>query len=343
MKNRILLSMLFLSLFALNLMTGCKQDNANVNTQYESLMNEGLHKFESGDFAGAKKIYQTIVNSDNRNTKARLRLASVNLCLNPDGMEFIYSLDSISGYDRVVGKLRTRYYTHSKRVWTNEELEETPEDVNDISNEKEIFTKALDKNPRDARLLFGRGCWKFIMSDKYGAIKDFTEAIRIDSNFYQAYFMLGKCYRDNLIYMHVMETRRGYYQALFYFLKANQLNPNDTHVIREMKNIYKFFNNWEGLQQVNTRLYELNPSDHQALFEAARAKAVLGNYTESIEDLKLLVKLNPQESGYLLELGGAKIKAGDKAGGQKDIDRADEIFRKEKPDNRTKGYHKKAI
>ncbi|PAC26154.1 tetratricopeptide repeat protein, partial [Flectobacillus sp. BAB-3569] len=57
------------------------------------------------------------------------------------------------------------------------------------------FDKALEIDPKDTNALYNRGNIKFQSAELEDAIKDFTEAVKIDAQFAKAYYGLGLAYQ----------------------------------------------------------------------------------------------------------------------------------------------------
>ena len=69
-------------------------------------------------------------------------------------------------------------------------------DVELYSQATEYYKKVLDSNPFSASIHEKLGRAYYFLKDSKSAIKEFTEAIKIDSSFSNSHFMLGKIYEE---------------------------------------------------------------------------------------------------------------------------------------------------
>lgn len=332
LKLTVVLAALILSLSA-----GCKKENANISQPKSKLFNEGISKFEDGNFEEAKKIFTSVIKANPGNVEAQIKLASTNLCLNTDSKVFFNSLDSIAGIDDQYGYLRLNNDKGKKKVKDRDKAEDTAKIKNEISN----FDKALKNNPGNENLLFGRACWKLILKDKDSAIEDLERAVQIKKEFWQAYFLLGKSYKTYIETNKFREIKSDYSRALFYLIKANKLRPNDKEILTELLWLCNYFELDDQAIAIYTDMLASDPGNTQALLPRAIKKAKMKDYSGAARDYEQLLKRTPGDPVYLFALGQMKVESGDLKGGIKDVKKAKLLSKDEALDIRIIEYLKR--
>ena len=298
---------------------GCK-------SQEEKMIDEGIKKFESADFAGAAKIYSEIIKKDRRNLIAYIKLASANACMHSDIKTFYRdlwtALESKNNIKRPLNFINEPFIIY--------QLSEDRPDGNvlKISDEVSAFTKAIKKNPDNSKLYFGRGLWNYVLSNQREAMDDFTTATRLDKNFIAAYIMKGKtnnAYLDRSYYNN-FRTATKYY-LLFDYKRALFINPQNSDIMLDIGDEYFNLQDHKSALKYYMNAYQADPQNYQALVECAQVETVIGNYIAAADYYKILVKKFPDNVSYLIELASRRILAGEKGEARINLEQAKAMTR----------------
>lgn len=283
---------------------GCK-------SQEEKMIDEGIKKFESTDFAGAAKIYSETIKKDRRNIIAYIKLASSNACMHSDIKMFYKDLwTALESNNK-----NKRPFNNINEPFIIYQLNEDRPDGNvlKISDEVSAFTEAIEKNPSNPKLYFGRGLWNYVLSNQREAMDDFTTATRLDKNFIAAYIMKGKtnnAYLDRSYYNNFRTSTK--YYSLFDYKRALFIDPQNSDIMIDLGDEYFNLKNYKSALKYYMNAYQADPKNYQALVECAQVETVLGNYKSAADYYKILVKKFPDNVSYLIELASRKILAGEK-------------------------------
>lgn len=146
--------------------------------------------------------------------------------------------------------------------------------------------KKLDTDRTFAELYFFTGEALRELEDYQNAIKNYTDAIRVQDDFAQAHNGIGICWRE-----------QGQFDvALNSFRNAEQYDRRDPGIAANLGDILvnTFQNPVEGMQYLD-RAIELNPEDAEAFRNRGFAHALLREFDEGIEDLKKAAELDPSD------------------------------------------------
>lgn len=323
MKNRFRVFRIALSLFCLIVIIyGC-----NSKTAIEKMIDEGNAKFENADFTGAVKIFSEVIKNDPDNLKTYFRLASANLCIDSDVDNYWKTIFRItvwnpSLYDLLKDPMmyRSGFYTEIQKI-----LNDRKEKLIKISDEISAFTNAINKNPDNAKLYFGRGYWHFFLNDMREAINDFSSAIKLDNTFEKAFIWRGRCYsrgfRDytGSNYVDYFEDR---HRAEYNFRRAHQINPKNVRTMYEIRFTDDGENYPKKEMEILSSIIAVDSTDSYALVRRAMFRINLKDYKGAMHDYALLVKNFPENSDYWVGLGLQKINLGMKKEGLKDLRKA---------------------
>ena len=154
----------------------------------------------------------------------------------------------------------------------------------------EAFTKAIKRDPRNAKVFYYRGFSYYKLGDNRQAIQDLTKAIELKQDNSDAYNLRGLSYKnlgDNQ-------------QAIQDYSMAIGLNANNAGAFYNRGIAYFKFGNYQQAIQDFTKVMELKPIDSSAFNGLGLSYYNLGNYKQAIQDYDKAIKLNPNyEYNYL--------------------------------------------
>ncbi|GEM_PF-5690199 len=323
MKNKFWVFKIALSILCLIvILHGCSS-----KTAIEKMIDNGNVKFENADFAGAAEIFTEVIKDEPGNLKAYFKLASANLCLDSDIDNFWKTINRITVWDPTLYDLikdPVMYYSDFNTD-IQKKLNDRKETLIKISDEISAFTNAINKNPDNAKLYFGRGCWYFFLNDMGEAINDFSSAIKLDKNFEKAFIMRGNCYRNGFRdytthnYIDYFEQR---YRTEYNFRRAHQINPKNVRTMYEIMFADDGEERPKEKMEILSNIISIDSTNRDALFSRALLRINMKDYKGAMHDYALLVKNFPEESSYWVGLGLQKINLGMKQEGLKDLRKA---------------------
>ena len=159
-------------------------------------------------------------------------------------------------------------------------------------------------NKAQAKVFFDRALSRN-ENDNYGAISDFTEAIRINPQYGNAFLLRG-----------VNKARLGdYYGAIADFTgaiqaKSDYISLERIYTLRgTTKSILVDLN---GAISDFTEAIRINPKYSDAYFERGKTKSVLGDVYGAISDFTEAIRFNSQSGDAYFNRGLAKLTLGDR-------------------------------
>ena len=235
-----------------------------------------------------------------------------------------------------------RTQTAQQRAWCDIKGGATPDEV--ISSCTAVIQSGQETGHDLAAAFTIRGRAYHAKGDYDRAIADYTEAIRIESNYVLAFYSRGVAYFNKKDYDraiadytaslrlapgdvialqnrgHAYQAKQDYDHAIADYTEAIRIEPkfawafNDrcyarTIAGRELP---------QALADCNEAL-RLIPNDIHTLDSRGFAYLRLGEFDKAIADYNAVLKFNPQQTGSLYGRGLAKQKRGDNAAGDADI------------------------
>ncbi|MEY3404356.1 MAG: hypothetical protein RLZZ86_3978 [Cyanobacteriota bacterium] len=147
-------------------------------------------------------------------------------------------------------------------------------------------------NPQSARDFYARGITKLDQYNYREATEDFTQAIKLDPKYIEAYFKRG--------YSHTWVSKHQ--EALTDFNQAIVLDPNylDAYLNRGWSQLF-LQNDQAALEDFN-RAIRLNPNYADAYAHQGMAYIKMGKYQAALESSKQAIRLEPRNSyGYTIQ------------------------------------------
>jgi len=145
-----------------------------------------------------------------------------------------------------------------------------------------------------------------------GAIKAFSEAIKIDPKMTSAYINRGEAYR----LQHQLD------EAIADYTQAIQLDPKTVSVYLKRGEAQRLRHKLDEAIADYTQAIQIDPKYQDAYMDRGIAKGEQGNFQEAITDFDHLIALNPQNGGAYQDRAHAKYLKGDQDGALADINQS---------------------
>jgi len=178
----------------------------------------------------------------------------------------------------------------------------------DLADAEQSSQKALSLAPGLAESHSSRG-YILSLGKRYDeAEQEFIEAIRLNSNCYDAYYLYGRsCFsrgdieKSAELFLKASEVRREDFQSLLLLAQSLRVMGKD----KEQEMMRK------GISKARKQL-ELNPVDIRALALGAGSLFDLGEKEEAFKWISKAFELYPDDAGTLFNAAGLYAKAGNK-------------------------------
>jgi len=148
------------------------------------------------------------------------------------------------------------------------------------------FTQALRLDPDMPGAYNSRGLAHFARTDYDQAIADFTQAINLDSNYAAAY------YNRALVYA----SKGNYDRAIDDYNQAIRLNPKDDWTYNNRGIAYYNKEDYDRAIQDYTKAISLNPNNAEAYYNRGLAYYDKEDYDHAIEDYTQALRLDPNDT-----------------------------------------------
>ena len=137
---------------------------------------------------------------------------------------------------------------------------------------------------------------KFNQGDVYGALFDYSKAIEIDPEDYNAINNRGL----------IKNELKDYEGAIADFIKVIEMNPKDDFAYNNRGNSKFYLKDYEGAIADYTKAIEINPKYLNAYNNRGNSKLELKNYEGAIADYTNAIEINPENSNAYAYRGMAK-------------------------------------
>jgi tetratricopeptide (TPR) repeat protein len=177
------------------------------------------------------------------------------------------------------------------------------------------FSEAIKLDPNYANAYNNRGNIRDELGDKQGAIADYTQAIKINPNDADAYFNRG-----------IVQDKLGDKQrAIADYTQAIKINPNDADAYIERGNTLAELGDKPGAISNYTQAIKINPNDPDAYSNRGVFRSQLGDKQGAVADFNQAIKINPNYAQAYYNRGLVHDELGDKQGAITDYNQAIKI------------------
>ncbi|MCC5647408.1 tetratricopeptide repeat protein [Nostoc sp. CHAB 5824] len=303
-----------------------------VSDAQQTLYQEGVNKYEAGNYEGAVEDFNQAIGLDPRNALAYNRRGDAYYRLGDYEQAQADSSQAILLNPQDANAYFDRGFAFS-------ELGKYKEAIAD-------YTQAIKLNSKDAYAYYGRGLARAQLKDNKGAIGDFSKAIALKPQSTEAYLQRGILHRrlrqrleaiqdfDKVIKINPSDAKAYYqraltqsinkqkYAALKDYTDAININPKYIEAYLNRGDVYSDLGDkLEATEDYNTIL-QIDPKFSAAYIHRGIHRFSFGDYKGAIQDYTEALKLNPNDVAAYNNRGNAYLELGNKKAANQDYSRA---------------------
>lgn len=303
-----------------------------VNNAEQKLYQDGLNKYDAGNYEGAIEDFNQAIELDPRNALAYNRRgdayyrlgdyeqaqadSSQAILLNPQDANAYYDRgfafselgkykEAIADYNQAIKLNSQDVYAYYGRALARAELKDNKGAIGD-------FNKAIALKPQYTEAYLQRGILRRHLKQRLGAIQDFDRIIKINPSDAKAYYQRGLTQFIN----------NQKYAALKDYTDAIKINPKYIEAYLNRGDVYSDLGNQiEATEDYNTIL-QIDPKFITAYIHRAIHRFSFGDYKGAIEDYTAALKLDPNNVVAYNNRGNAYLELGNKKAANQDYSRA---------------------
>jgi tetratricopeptide (TPR) repeat protein len=166
---------------------------------------------------------------------------------------------------------------------------------------------------------FLKGNQKYQDKDFQGAIADYTEAIRLNPNFVEAYNNRGLA-RDEL---------KDFQGAINDYTQAIKINPNYAKAYSNRGLVRKELKDFQGAINDYNQAIKIDPNYAPAYFNRGVVRYELKDLKGAVADYTQAIKINPDLAQAYGTRGIVRYQLGEKQGAINDFQKAAELFQQQ--------------
>ncbi|MCC5660667.1 tetratricopeptide repeat protein [Nostoc sp. XA010] len=298
----------------------------------QTLYQEGVNKYEAGNYEGAVKDLNQAIELDPKNALAYNKRGDAYYRLGDYEQAQADSSQAISLNPQDANAYFDRGFAFS-------ELGKYKEAIAD-------YTQAIKLNSKDAYAYYGRGLARTQLKDNKGAIGDFNKAIALKPQYTEAYLQRGILRRrlrqrleaiqdfDTVIKINPSDAKAYYqraltqsinkqkYAALKDYTDAININPKYIEAYLNRGDVYSDLgDNLEATEDYNTIL-QIDPKFTAAYIHRGIHRFSFGDYKGAIQDYTEALKLDSNNLAAYNNRGNAYLELGNKKAANQDYSRA---------------------
>ncbi|MEH1967180.1 tetratricopeptide repeat protein [Nostoc sp.] len=303
-----------------------------VSDAQQKLYQEGLNKYEAGNYEGAVEDFNQAIELDpqnalayNRRGDAYYRLgdyeqaqadSSQAILLNPQDANayfdrgFAFSelgkyKEAIADYTEAIKLNSQNAYAYYGRGLARAQVKDNKEAIGD-------FSKAIALKPQYTEAYLQRGILRRRLRQRLGAIQDFDTVIKINPSDAKAYYQRGLTQSIN----------KQKYAALKDYTDAININPKYIEAYLNRGDVYSDLGDkLEATEDYNSIL-QIDPKFVAAYIHRGIHRFSFGDYKGAIEDYTEALKLDPNNVAAYNNRGNAYLELGNKKAANQDYSRA---------------------
>ncbi|MBN4006512.1 tetratricopeptide repeat protein [Nostoc sp. LPT] len=303
-----------------------------VSDAQQTLYQEGVNKYESGNYEGAVEDFNHIIELEPQNALAYNRRGDAYYRLGDYEQAQADSSQAILLNPQDANAYFDRGFAFS-------ELGKYKDAIAD-------YTQAIKLNSKDAYPYYGRGLARAQLKDNKSAIEDFSKAITLKPQYTEAYLQRGILHRrlkqrleaiqdfDKVIKINPSDAKAYYqrgltqsinkqkYEAIKDYTDAINISPKYIEAYLNRGDIYSDLGNQvEATEDYNTIL-QIDPKFIAAYIHRGIHRFSFGDYKGAIEDYTAALKLDTNNIAAYNNRGNAYLELGNKKAANQDYSRA---------------------
>lgn len=303
-----------------------------VSDAQQTLYQEGVNKYEAGNYEGAIEDLNQAIKLEPQNALAYNRRGDAYYRLGDYEQAQADSSQAILLNPQDANAYFDRGFAYS-------ELGKYKEAIAD-------YNQAIKLNPQNAYAYYGRGIARTKLKDNKGAMGDFSKAIALKPQYTEPYLQRGILRRrlklrqaaiqdfDTVIKINPSDAKAYYQRGLTQFINqqksealkdytdAISINPKYIEAYLNRGDVYSDLGNkLEATEDYNTIL-QIDPKFIAAYMHRGIHRFSFGDYKGAIEDYTQALKLNPNDVAAYNNRGNAYLELGNKKAANQDYSRA---------------------
>ncbi len=264
-----------------------------VSDAQQTLYQEGVNKYESGNYEGAVEDFNQAIKLDPQNALAYNRRGDAYYRLGDYEQAQADSSQAILLNPQDANAYFDRGFAFS-------ELGKYKEAIAD-------YTQAIKLNSKDAYAYYGRGLARAQSKDHKGAIGDFSKAIALKPQYTEAYLQRGILHRRLKLRLEAIQD----------FDKVIKINPSDAKAYYQRGLTQSINKQKDEAIKDYTDAININPKYIEAYLNRGDIYSDLGNQVEATEDYNTILQIDPKFiaayihrgiTAFLLEIIKALLK-----------------------------------
>ncbi|MEH2381017.1 MAG: tetratricopeptide repeat protein [Nostoc sp.] len=303
-----------------------------VSDAEQKLYQEGVNKYDAGNYEGAVEDFNQAIKLDpqnalayNKRGNAYYRLGDYEQAQADSSQAILLNPQNANAY--------------FDRGFAFSELGKYKEAIAD-------YTQAIKLNPKNAYAYYGRGLALAQLKDNKGAMADFSKAIALKPQYTETYLQRGILRRrlkliqaaiqdfDRVIKINPSDAKAYYqrgltqsinkqkYIAIKDYTHAISINPKYIEAYLNRGDVYSDLGDkLEATQDYNTIL-QIDPKFIAAYTHRGIHRFSFGDYQGAIEDYTAALKLDPNNVAAYNNRGNAYLELGNKKAANQDYSRA---------------------
>ncbi|MEH2195733.1 MAG: tetratricopeptide repeat protein [Nostoc sp.] len=181
----------------------------------------------------------------------------------------------------------------------------------------EDYSQTIKINPNYVDAYNYRGVARSALGDNKGAIEDYNQAIKINPNYYKAYNNRG-------IARSALGDKNG---AIEDYNQAIKINPNLDKAYNNRGLDRSALGDKNGAIEDYSQAIKINPNYADAYYNRGNARSALGDKNGAIEDYSQAIKINPNYADAYYNRGNARSALGDKKSAIEDFQKAADLYK----------------
>lgn len=303
-----------------------------VSDAQKTLYQEGVNKYESGNYEGAVEDFNQAIKLDpqnalayNRRGDAYYRLgdyeqaqadSSQAIVLNPQDANAYFdrgfAFSALGKYKEAIADYTQAIKLNSKNAYAYYGRGLARVQLKDNKGAIEDFSKAIALKPQYTEAYLQRGIFRRRLKQRLEAIQDFDKVIKINPSDAKAYYQRGLTQSIN----------KQKNEAIKDYTDAININPKYIEAYLNRGDIYSDLgNNVEATEDYNTIL-QIDPKFIAAYIHRGIHRFSFGDYKGAIEDYTAALKLDTNNVAAYNNRGNAYLELGNKKAANQDYSRA---------------------